>query len=384
MVVNQIYQLLNDTAEQCFGVDAVGALDLENMLALRETVSAFGSDKFLNALVDRIGKTVIRTLDFTATFPNFLMNEYEFGCVLQKINVAPFDAKAQNAWNAGDPNFVPNQFTIDKANIAVDYFQTSNAWEIDVTIPDVMFKTAFTSAEAMDAFITAIFDSVATSLNMQLENETRLAILGFIGEKIHANNGIVDVLALYNAECGTGNEVYDADVAKNDPRVLKFVGKLMRNYISYLRKPSVLYNTAGRVRATSRDNMHVMVLTEFMSAYTTYLSETFHNELVELPYYTEVEYWQGTGDTAPNFADCSSIDIKIPSDGTAVQESGIIAVFADREAIGTGLFDRFSAVDRNNRNRYTNYTEGCTIQSFVDTSESGIVFILKDQTPPTP
>jgi len=156
----------------------------------------------------------------------------------------------------------------------------------------------------------------------------------------------------------------------------------MRNYITYLRKPSVLYNVAGRVRATARDNMHVLMLTEFASACTTYLeSDTFHDELVKLPLYSEVEYWQGTGTTAPNFDDCSSIDIEIPSDGTAVTQSGIVAVFMDREAVGTGLYDRFSAADRNNRNRYTNYTEGCNIQTFVDTSENGVIFVVQDQTP---
>ena len=102
---------------------------------------------------------------------------------------------------------------------------------------------------------------------------------------------------------------------------------------------------------------------------------------MKLPYYQEVEYWQGTGATAPNFTDCSTIDIDIPSDGTNVQQAGIVAVFMDREAVGTGIFDRFSAADRSNRLRFTNYTEGATIQSFADTSENGVIFVVVDQTP---
>ena len=159
-----------------------------------------------------------------------------------------------------------------------------------------------------------------------------------------------------------------------------FAGKTMRDYIKYMAKPSVLYNVPGRIRATSRDNMHVMLLTDFASAYDTYVRSVLFNPQ-ELPYYTEVEYWQGTGVTAPSFADCSSIDVKTPGNGTAIQASGIVGVFCDREAIGIGLFDRFSAADRNNRNRYTNYTEGCTVQSIVDTSENGIIFVVQDQTP---
>lgn len=379
MTVNQIYTLLNDTASQVFGSSAVSTLDLENMLALRETVSAFGADKFLNALVDRIGKTVLRTLDFTATFPKFIMNDFEFGAVLQKISIDVMPATEEKSWTVGEGGFTPDQFAITKPTINVDYFQTANTWSVRCTIPDVMFKTAFNSAEAMDAFLTAIYDTINTSINMQLENDTRLAILGFIGEKIANNNGVVDLLALYNDVAAT--PITTADAAMIDKEFLRFAGKTIRNYIKYLGKPSILYNVASRVRATKRDNMHVMMLTEFVSNYSAYLVADTFQDILQLPYYTEVEYWQGTGNTAPNFDDCSSIDIETPSNGTAVTQSGIVAVLADREAIGTGLFDRFSAVDRNNTQRYSNTVTGCTVQTFVDTSENGIVFIVQDQTP---
>lgn len=379
-VINDIHQLINDTAAQCFGSQAVATLDLENLLSLREAIFSAGADLFLNTLVDRIGKTVIRTLDFTSTFPKFIMQEFEFGCILQKLSVDPMMAQSAEWANVGGGGFTPNMFKIDKVSVRQDFFKNANAWEIDITIPDTLFKSAFESASAMESFITAIFDTMATSINMQLENDTRLGILGFIGEKLNASNGVVDLLSLYNQTAAT--PITTADAAMVDKDFLRFAGKIMRNYITYLRKPSVLYNIAGRVRATARDNMHCLVLTEFASACSTYLeSETFHNELVKLPYYSEVEWWQGSGSTAPNFADCSSIDIEIPSDGTPVTQSGIVAVFMDREAVGTGLYDRFSAADRNNRNRYTNYTEGCMVQTFVDTSENGIIFIVVDQTP---
>lgn len=385
MTVNQIYSLLNDTAAQVFGADAVDTLDLSGMLSLRDQVFPAGADAFLGALVDRIGKTVIRTLDFTATFPKLLMSEFEFGAILQKINIAPFDAKPQEAWNVGDVGFTPTLYNIDKADVSVDFFKGANTFEIDVTIPDVMFKTAFTSAEAMDAFITAIFDSISTSLNTHLENETRLAIMGLVAEKVKADNGVVNLLSLYNATVVTP---IDAAAALYDPDFLRFAGRVIRNYIKYMAKPSVLYNTAGRVRATSRENMHVMLLTEFVSATEVfYESGVYNRDLIQLPYYTEVEYWQGTGDSAPNYDDVSTIKVKAPSAADKddpMEITGVIGIVCDREAIGIGLYDRFSAADRNNRNRYTNYTEGATIQHFIDTSENAVIFVIQDEVTPTP
>ena len=383
MQINQIYQLLNDTAQQCFGSQAVATLDIEDIVALRDTVFSAGSELFLNTLVDRIGKTVLRTLKHTATFPKFLMEEYEFGCILQKINVDVMPAQEAQYANLGSVGFQPevHMFKVDKPRIFQDFFHNGiNAWEIDVTIPDTLYKSAFENAQAMAAFINGIFDTMVTSMNIQLENDTRIALLGFLGEKINASNGVVDLLALYNLTAAT--PITTADSAMVSKEFLQFAGMTIRNYISYMKKPSVLYNMASRIRATRREDMHVLMLTEFVSAFSTfYSSEVYWNELIKLPYFQEVEYWQGTGATAPNFADCSSIDIDIPSDGTNVQQAGIIAVLMDREAVGTGIYDRFSAADRSNRLRFTNYTNGATIQSFADTSENGVIFVVADQTP---
>ena len=63
-----------------------------------------------------------------------------------------------------------------------------------------------------------------------------------------------------------------------------------------------------------------------------------------------------------------------------MEASHIVGVIADRQAIFTGYFDRFSAADRNNRDRYTNYTVGNTQQSCIDLSENMCVIVLKDPT----
>ena len=41
--------------------------------------------------------------------------------------------------------------------------------------------------------------------------------------------------------------------------------------------------------------------------------------------------------------------------------------------MGIGYDDRFTATDRNNRNRYTNYTSGATLQYYNDLSENGVI-----------
>jgi hypothetical protein len=150
-------------------------------------------------------------------------------------------------------------------------------------------------------------------------------------------------------------------------------------YIKYIGSPSKLYNNGDMVRATKRDNMHVLMLSDFVSSYITNLqSDTFNKELVELPYYEEIPYWQGTSNAKPTFDEVSKISVKTSSDGTEVTQSGIVCVLADREALGVTIKDRFIASDRNNRERFTNYTNGATIGYINDLSENAIVFTIAE------
>lgn len=376
MDVTQIYSTLNSYIDQMQGEAAVTVTDTSTFYSLGETVlnSANETDNFGHWLVDRIGKTIIREVETDVDFPSFIRNEYEFGAIISKIDVQPMDAVESKAWEVGEVGFTPNQFEISKPNISQTFFKDAVAWEVYVSIPDTMLKTAFTSAGAMDAFITAIFNTMRDSLVNQMNTVSHAVVSGLIAEKAAENHNIVDVLTLYNT--AYPNDQITADEAFRTPAFLRYCGKIMRDYISYMDTRSVLYNEGGKVRRTKPEDNVVMLSTPITSAYTTYLeSDTFHNDLIKLPNYTNVKSWQGTGTVGPNDADNTSIKV-IVKDGSTVEMTYVIGAFIDRNAIGVGIFDRFSAADRNNRNRYTGYTEGATIQNYIDLSENAVVFTL--------
>ena len=149
-------------------------------------------------------------------------------------------------------------------------------------------------------------------------------------------------------------------------------------------QPSALYNVGDAsgnpvIRATQRDNMHVLLSSDYVSGANSYLSaDTFWKELVALPNYKEFISLQATGTgTIPTLENNTSINV-IPASNasnvnTAITAEGIIGIIADREAVGIGYDDRFTATDRNNRNRYTNYTMGATLQFYNDLTENAVI-----------
>ena len=384
MTVNQIYSLMNDLAQQAWGEDCIAVQDLTGLISLgnKTLSSSTDIDKFLKVLVDRIGRTVIRNLDLTINYPNIVRDGFEFGAVLQKISVQPLGYEAATQWDVGEVSYTPDQFRIRKANVTQALFSDVNTWMVMVTIPDVQFKSAFTSAEAMGAFVEAIINSLTESMTMALNNANRMCVNNFIGEKINSGQNLVHLLTEYNAIAPT--PITDT-VAIYDPGFLKFMGKRISDYIRYLNEPSVRFNEDHLVRRTARDNMHVFLIDEVASAFSTYLeSDTFNYELLDrLPLYQPVVSWQasfaddgnGAPKDMPDFATSSTINIKTTS-GDSINQDYVVCCLADREALGTTIYDLNTATDRNNMDRYTNYSESATIGYFNDLSENGIVFVI--------
>lgn len=393
MKVNQIYSLLNDINHQMFGADAVAVKDLSGLISMGKSlqISSETTDKFINKLVDRIGKTVIRTLDLELDYPNLYMDSYSFGCVLQKITVNPFDAIQSSEWNVGANDFTPTMLDVAKPQkIFVTYFHDIDTFKFKVTIAEDLLWSAFTSAEMMNEFITAIINSLSDSVTISVNNMARTAVNNFIAEKVLAGNGVVDLLAGYNALVGAGNTL-TADEAMHDKEFARYASTVIRKYIKYLAQPSELYNVGdgsghGILRATSRDNMHVLMLSDMAALFDAYLLSDSFKDIYELPNYTEVAYWQGnhseSGDNI--FSVNSSIDL-IPSSQEsvttaenryAVNQSGIVCVLADRQAIAIGLNKYRSGAFRNDIDDYYTISQTISTQYINDLSESAIIFTV--------
>lgn len=391
MKVNQIYTLLNSINKQMWGENAQGVHDLSGIVSMGTTVlsSTDNTDKFLNTLVDRIGKTVIRTLDLELDFPTLFMDEFEFGAILQKINVNPFDSISNNAWKVGENDFSPSLLDVHKPSVSVKYFQGVDTWKFQVTIPDDMLSTAFTNETTMGSFITAITSAMTDSMTISINNMSRSAINNFVAEKILAGNSVINLVDAYNTAYGlTGDNAITASDAMVSKEFYRFASTVIREYIKYISEPSKLYNIDGTLRATARDNAHVLMLTKFRNGFDAYLLSDSFRDVFDMPLFTEVAYWQGnkgsnginTFETNSNITviPSSQEDVENPNNRYTVNQSGIVCVIADRQAIAVGLNKRRAGSFYNSIDAYTNMSSSATIQYINDLGENGIIFIVAD------
>lgn len=375
--VNQIYTLVNEVSKESMGEQAISVKDTSTLVALGDAVlkSDVDTENFMNALVDRIGRTVFSVRRYESTAEGMVRHPFEFGCIVQKIYVDLPEAKENNSWEIGKSEYEPKFAPVIKPSVKQKLFNKITTWEIDVTIPDFMLRTAFTNEIAMATFIDAIFTSMDNMMQLALENNANLTRASFIARKIHGAKpcGAINLLHEYNT---LTNATLTVPQALMNAEFLAWASREINLWVKRITKMSTLFNEEGYKRHTPKDKLVVNLLQDFTSACDTFLgANTFHDELVKLPMFEPVAYWQGSG-TGFNFEDTSKISVKIDAT-TTVTESGIIGVIYDYEAMGVTLKERRDTAERNNHDEYTNYYNKANIGYFNDMSENGIVFYLK-------
>ena len=86
MDVTQIYSIVNAAAQQSMGQTAVTVQDLQGLISLGNTVisSQNNSELFLNALAQRIGKTIFSFRQYENMFSDMVLDDFEWGLLCKK------------------------------------------------------------------------------------------------------------------------------------------------------------------------------------------------------------------------------------------------------------------------------------------------------------
>ena len=141
-----------------------------------------------------------------------------------------------------------------------------------------------------------------------------------------------------------------------------------------------LFNIGGMHRFTPADKLHIVMLDEFMQSSKIFLqSDTFHDELVALPNAESVPFWQGSG-TGYAYSSTSAIDVTIEDDTaqtgkTRVQQSNILGVMFDRDALGVANLDRRVTTNYNPKAEFYNNFYKFDAGYFNDANENFVVFV---------
>lgn len=382
MNINQKKELVNLLNLQGTGKTAISTANLEKLVSMGNTILSSDNNKdfFFKTLMDQIAIQKISQRAYTPKQTQILRSVIEYGAAIQKIYIEPMEADDNDSWELENGTNLA-EVLVKKPTVLQSLFENRNTWSFDFTMPEHQINSAFIDESHLAAFIASVNSMVEREMNIAIENLIKACLNNFMAEKIkfqksNPTSGIhaINVLAYYNME--NGKQLRAANALK-DPDFLKYAGYYIKDLIERIEDPSYLYNMQNRLRYTSKEYLNVMLLSMFTNSTATFLqSDTFNKELLELPNYTPVTYWQGTG-TGNRFEDVSKIDV-ITSSGTPVAQSGIIGFIFDEEALGV-MFDRLVTKQQYFPGKEATHTWLKAEKGyFNDLSENGIVFYVED------
>jgi len=381
MQVNQIHEMLNTVTSEVLGTTDLVNEDLTNLVDVgTEIINADKIDSYVNKLVHHIGKVEFSNKTYSGKAKNVLMDSWEYGAILQKIDAELPEATENDTWNLVDgQSYDPNVFYQPK--VSSQFFDSKVTFEIPVSFAENQVKGSFSNAEQMNGFLSMLVNSVDTSFTIKLDELIMRTINNYIGTVIDKKdpNTSINLLSLYNKANGT---TLTADKCLTDPQFLRYANFIINTYVGRIARISKLFNIGKRERFTNVENTNLLLLNDFVNSSNVFLqSDVTHNEFTGVSGVDTVPYWQGSG-SGYGFDDISKIDVKVNNGGTTgktVSQSGVIGVLFDRDALGVTNLDRRVTTNYNPKAEfYTNFYKADS-GYFNDFNQNFIVFYVADE-----
>ena len=377
MEIKQIYSLVNEATNEALGVEGLVQEDLGNIVEVGKAVfNANAMDKYVKALVNRIGKIIFVNRVYEGSAPSVLMDGWEYGSVMQKVSMGLPEATENETWELVDgQSYDPHIFHAPKGVVA-KYYNKYVTFEIDMSFTENQLKMSFNSVTELNGFISMLYTQVENSMTVKLDELIRRTINNMIAETVHTNNGAraINLLTLYKSAYPADTAI-TAATALNNPDFIRFAAYIIKVTHGRMRTMSTVFNEGNQPRHTPTDMSHIVLLEDFASGADVFLqSNTFHDELSALPTAERVPYWQGSG-TSYAFADVSKINVKT-ADGNVVEQGGILGVMFDRWALGVANIERkVTSQYTPNAEFFTNFYK-YKAAYFNDFNENFVVFFV--------
>lgn len=292
---------------------------------------------------------------------------------------------------------IANDSMIDyvQTDIGVKYFIENNAWQVPISVTDTELRAAWTSPEAMAAFIERLLGDATNSVNLEREVARQNLLCAEMqdvetnGLAVTTNNGVgrnIKLITIYNSLQSTAS----SKVSTNPEQALQNT-QFVRWCVSYIKqmqrmmtKPLAGFNgaltTGKRFKTfTPMRDQHLKIHSVFESAINRSLIDAYNEERSILQDYEVLAYWQYPQHQEAGGGAVSTLTVL--KDGADPEETTSYTA-----PIVACLYDRFSLMEmrslsnvsseRNNKKLYTTYYFNNMYKYIRNDSANFIVFTL--------
>lgn len=382
MEVTQIADIVNQTTLEVTGNQDLANTDLNKVVEIGREVIDTDDDKmfdnYTKKLIDRIGKVVFVNRPYTGSTPSVMMDSWEYGAILEKIQYEGLpEAEDNDSWNLVDgQSYDPNVF--HKPEVSAKFYSERRTFDIEMSFARRQTKSAFTNSAQLQAFFAMIETAISNGMTVKMDSLVQLTLANAIAT-VYKNRvahpvQYYDLVSLYKT--ATGDTSVTSENALVKPEFTRWAAMTIKRVVARMRKLNVLFNQGGKYRHTPADRLHLILHSDFTAAAEAYLyGDTYHNEFVKLPKAEEVAFWQGTG-TDFNWSSTSKIIVTPSGENSPVIVNNVVGIAWDRDALGVSNLDRRVTTNWNPKAEFTNNWYKFDAGYFNDFNENIAVFTL--------
>lgn len=366
----QIYDIVNSVTSQALGRDDLEAVDTASFIAMGDAIlsSNTNTEPFINTLVQRIARTVVSFRAYDSKWKELAITDVDFGRIMQKVKVAMPEFVSDVSVELEDGETV-DPYIISKPVAHQKLFVVRSPYTCFVTIQRHWLKEAFTSEDAMESFISAIFGEMQNAQAVALENLGRACVSNFIANM--GDSQKVHLLTGYLADVPGATAGLTAQQAMYDAGFLRYAMGQMKYYSDRMTEMSVLYNKEGETRHTPITDQRFLIRSDYLNHMETQVDyAAFNDRYLKKAADLTVNFWQGAEEPG-------TIIVKGGEGEEDIEIENILGFIHDRDALGLFRKDvETLTTPVNARGRYYNVFQHVDDMRFNDLSENGILFLV--------
>lgn len=388
---NQVATILNGIVQQAQGrAENTGhvPVNTSEFVSIANTaIQTVGLDPIMNSITQMINRTIFAHRKYDRKFRVLENSAIAYGNAVRKITPLFTDsAENQPMYNDQPADGQMTDHWIIKRPKAIQTV-IAGAEQYEVQAPTVFadqLKSAFRGPDELMAFLAAQTGEVQNDIEQQAEQLARNTVANFIGNIVlRAGDNHVHLLTEYNRQTGLNLTAITVYQPANFESFVKWMYARLNQISDRMTNRSVSFHaTIGNaviLRHTPKADQRLLLYSPIMRQIETMaLSGIYHNDLLTVAQHESVDFWQ-------DFEQPDRIDVTPSTLGTGgaaavgdtVNQTAIVGVLFDRDAMGTNIFNEsVDVTPLNAKGRYYNTFHHFTKRYWNDITENGVLFTL--------
>ena len=381
------YTYVNTLLNQVKGGANLAAINTGNQVTnFVNTIYGLG-DPLITRLSQLVGRTLMAVRPYEGRLGGIEVTSEEFGWITRKLNFVDDDVEQNMTFQLTDGQSI-DPWIVHKPKVVETQSYGGGQITRHMTIFEDQIKGAFTSAGALDEFISGVLMHFNNQVEQDREQYKRTALINLMGCLSTYADRRIYLISEYNQATGSSLTSTSVFAPANFEAftqwlygfIQKLIGLMSERSNKYHLNPTTASPVSGNIaRQTALRNMRVFMNTGFKADMTArVVANTFNRDELREVQYESVNFWQSINSP-------TSINVNVKPMTTALQEgtataaalNNVFGLLMDRDALAVSYMnDNTGNSPFNQRGRYYNIFHNEDVKIVQDLTENAVLLLL--------